>query len=330
MVVRRFRPTEIIACIFILGFIAAVLVSSFFAYRYEQSMMSAQRKPIQQTTKPTELVPQIQTGMPNTYIAGAKDAKVRIEAFLPFDVECHMINIALLIEVLKAEGKRIHLELYNMHSPEGSKAMEKRNVHCATILANGEVISSGPQADVVGLITKIDELLKKAYGSGMNTKAVEQLKQKWAKATMQEAANFVRQVFADRATKGEELKGIPVAKPSEKVEVVFYMPPKDTPGVTNFPEAIERVERLRKQHGERLSVKIIDMMSEEAMKARMEGLIQGPCVLVNGSYRHLVKVGSQTKVVRLDAEPLAHRFIDPESVETVVKAYLGIPIETMR
>lgn len=323
MVIRKFRPTEILACVFVVGFVIAVLASSIYMHRFEQTLQSA-RSAKQQTQQPV-----MQVSMPPQYAVGPRDAKVRVEAFLPFDVDCHMVNIGLLIEVAKAESKRIRLELYNMHSPEGSKAMERYNLHCASILVNGENVSSGPQADVVGLIGKIDEALKKAYGSGMSSEVAKQLKEKWSKVATHEAAKFVKQIFEPGIEEAEH-EAIPVAKPSEKVEVVFYMPPKDTPGATNFPEAIERVERLKKKYGDRLLVRIVDMLSDEATEARKEGRIRGPCVLVNGSYRHLVKVGDKSKVLRLDAEPLAGRFIDPESVEIVVRAYLGADASVAR
>jgi len=318
VVIRKIRPTEILACIFVAGFVIAVLFSSVYMQRVEQALRSAPPKTVQQ--------PVSRMDIPAQYVVGPTNAKVSIEAFLPFDVECHAINIGLLTEVAKVEGKRIRLGIYNMHSPEGSKAMEKRGVHCASILVNGEVVLSGPQVDVGGLIGKIDEALKAAYGSGMNGEVAEQLKQKWAKMTVQEANEFVRKIFAPKAEEVEH-EAIPVAKPGGKVEVVFYMPPKDTPGAINFPEAIKRVEGLKEQYGEKLSVRVVDMMSDEATRALKEGRIRGPCALVNGSYKHIVKVGEKSTVIRLDAEPLAGRFIDPKSVEIVVKTYLGIPTE---
>lgn len=316
MIVRRFRSTEIIACLFVVVFVIAVISSSFYMYRMEQALKGMPPKIVRQDSKS-------QPSIPNRYFLGSKEAKVKIEAFLPFEVDCHMVNIGVLLDVVKLEGKRLRLELYNMHSLEGSKAMEKRDIHCASILINGEIFSSGPRADVFGLLKKIDESLKKAYGNGVKGKDMEHLKARWMKVSTQEAAERVRQFFAPGAFE-EKLKGILIAKPTDKVEVVFYMPPKDMPGATNFPEAIKRVEALKRQYGERLTIKIIDMTSDEAIKARMEGRIQGPCVLVNGSYKHLVKVDGESMVIRLDAEPLARRFIDPDKVETAVKAYLGV------
>jgi len=315
MVVRRLRFTEVFACIVFCAFVAVVIASSVFMYRREQELKNMPPKPPITTQASTA-----QTLIPNPYIKGPKDAKVLIKAFLPFEVDCHMINIGFLIDVANAEQKRIRLELYNMHSPEGSREMEKHHAHCATILVNGREASEGPMSNVIGMIQLLDEELKKAYGSGLSQSTIKHLQERWTKVTTKDAANLVVEMLGK---KKEMTSGVAVAKRAEKVEVVFFMPPKDTPAIKNFPEAVERVRKLQEQHTNKLSMRIVGMMSDEAKKALNEGRIEGPCVLVNGSQKHLVKVGKESKVISLDVDPLKGKFINPDDVETVVKAYLG-------
>ena len=315
MVIRRLRFTEVFACIVFCVFVAIVIASSVFMYRHEQELKSL---PPKLTT-----TGQTQTLIPNPYIKGQKDAKVLIKAFLPFEVDCHMINIGFLIDVANAEQKRIRLELYNMHSPEGSKEMEKHHAHCATILVNDKVASEGPMANVIGMIQLLDQELKKAYGSGLSQSTIKHLQERWRNITTKDATRLVAEMLGKKREL-TETSGVAVAKQTEKVEVVFFMPLKDTPAIKNFPEAVERVRKLQEQHAKRLSIRIVEMTSDEARKALSEGQIEGPCVIVNGSRKHLVKVGEESKLISLEVDPLKGKFINPDDVETVVKAYLGM------
>lgn len=339
------RYTDILVCIALFGFIVAVIGASVHMYWQE----SHRPAPGAEKQPPTVPATEPSVNIPNPYIKGPKDAKVRIEAYIPMDIACHMITVGLLYAIAEAEPKRVRVEIYNMNSDIGQERMEQKGIICAAVFINGEsehkvvrngeltnVHLGGPINEAGGGYTVEDVIyivnreLKQAYGKGFDSKVLAELKKKWSDVTGEEAAAMVSDMLGKKVkvSKGkapttEFTPDIPVAKPTSKIVVEFYRPPEGTPGAYGFDEAINHVRKLQMQYPDRITLEIYDMLGEQATNAVDEGRIPGPCVLVNGHYEHVVVKGGERQVIKLDVQPMAGKFLKPDNVVTVIKAYLG-------
>lgn len=67
---------------------------------------------------------------------GSPEAKVLVKMFAPLGIECHQKTADLLKELVKREGERVRVQIFNMKEPEGRREMRRERLRCATVLVN--------------------------------------------------------------------------------------------------------------------------------------------------------------------------------------------------
>lgn len=257
---------------------------------------------------------------------GDPKAKVRVVAVVPMGVACHMQTMQILQEIAKADPKRVRVEFYDMHSPQGQKELAKHNIHCATVLVNGKfewkVKRNGKEQTVVcqrkpnepmstynstDLIEIVHQELQRQYGKGFEPVVLQRLR-----------------------AKGRQILGIPgaTALPEEpssakaKVVVEVLAPSRQASIYTLFANTVEALQPLKKRYGEALAIRVYSLMTREGQDRLRALNLSGPAVVINGKTVHELEEPGKGKRQIVTAFGSSSLQFSPEDVKKVVLALL--------
>ncbi|MGQ9461499.1 MAG: hypothetical protein ACUVTP_05075 [Candidatus Fervidibacter sp.] len=250
---------------------------------------------------------------------GSADAKVKIVAILP-PSSCQAPTIRILDEIVKAEPKRVRVEIYGMDSPKGSQLLQQYGATCASVFINGKteftLTSNGETRHVIcqkspgmsyqstDLIEIVHMELKRLYGKGFDEETLKALREKG------------RQIVGGGHGVSE------LSSPKAKVVVEVLTPAQQGTLYPLFAETIKSLERLKEKYGDALSVSIYPIVTEEGQKRLRELKLNGPAVIVNGRTVHEIAGPNKTKRKVITEVGMGGRIFSLKDVEDVVAAYM--------
>lgn len=277
---------------------------------------------VQRFQRPPRPVPSLfaQTVTPETF--GGQEAKVVVTAFIPPQAEPAQRLIMALRSLVREEGQRVRVEIYNPGQTAVQTEMRKRGLNDPTVLVNDRTEwrwrenGREKQVKLVGVpgtafqpsdvIHAIDQELARTYGRGLSP--------------AQRGALLKMARGHQEAPSKAEVGG---SGPTGKLKVEVFLPPPESPAYHFLKPTLQIVEKWQKRYPQHIQVTYYHRSDEATQKSLEARGLADVCVLLNGRSEHVLqRNGGEKKVVLGKAHGQPTLTYQAEDLEALFQQYL--------